>query len=50
MEDTETDTSADEFEVVQVLGVDTGVRIDLEGVVVMCGVLEETVERVEHLM
>ena len=50
MEDTETNTTPNEFEVIQVFGVYTRVGIDLESVIVMCGVLEKTVEWVEHLM
>lgn len=50
VEDTETQAAADKLEVVQVLGVDTGCRVDLERVVVVGGVLEETVKGVEHLM
>jgi len=50
VENTEANTSTNEFEVVQVLRVDTGVRVDLKGVVVVCRVLEETVEGVEHLV
>ena len=50
MEDTQAQTTADELEVVQVLGVDTGSRVNLEGVVVVRRVLEQTVEGVEHLV
>ena len=50
MEDTETDDSSDELEVVQVLGIDSGVGVDLECVVVVGRVLEETVEGVEHFV
>lgn len=69
MKDGETEHAADELEVVQVLGVDRRVRVDLERVVVVlqCAssqegfpwprdqtthsrVLEQTVERVEHLV
>ena len=31
-------------------GVDAGVRIDLKGIVVVSGVLEKAVERIEHLV
>ena len=50
MEDTETQASADELEVVQVLGVHARRRVNLERVVVVRRVLEQTVERVEHLV
>ena len=50
MEDPKSDASTDELEVIQVFRVDTGVGIDLKGVIVVCRVLEETVEGVEHLV
>ena len=39
----------DEFEVVQVIRVDIGGRVDLKGVVVLVGVLKQAVHRVQHL-
>ena len=42
--------SADELKVVEMFGVDSGVRIYLKGVVIMRRVFEQTVERVEHIM
>jgi hypothetical protein len=50
VEDTQTEDSADELEVVQVFRVDSRVGVDLEGVVVVGRVLEQTVEGVEHLV
>ena len=50
VEDTETQAAPDEREVVQVLRVDTRRRVDLQRVVVVRRVLEQTVERVEHLV
>ena len=50
VEDTETQASSDKLEVVQMFRVDTGCRVDLEGIVIVGGVFEETVEGVEHLM
>lgn len=50
VEDGEGEDSSDELEVVEVLGVDVGVGVDLEGVVVVCRVLEEAVEGVEHFV
>ena len=50
MENTETDTSSDEFKVVEMLGVDTRVGIDLKSVIVVGRVLEQTVERVKHFV
>ena len=50
MEDAQTETSSDELEVVQMLWIDTGSRIDLESIVVVGGVLEQAVEWIEHLV
>jgi hypothetical protein len=50
VEDSETENTADEFEVVQVFRVDATVRVDLQGIVVMCRVLEQAVERIEHFV
>ena len=50
MEDGKADYAPDKFEVVQVLGVDAGVWVDLERVVVVSGVFEKTIERVEHFV
>lgn len=50
MENRQTDYSADELEVVQMLWVDARVGINLESVVVVGGVFEETVEGVEHFV
>jgi hypothetical protein len=50
MENCQTDYSADELEVVQMLRVDARVGINLEGIVVVSGVFEETVERIEHFV
>lgn len=50
MKDGQANNSADELEEQQMLRVDAGVRIDLKGVIVMCRVLEQTIEWIEHLM
>ena len=50
MENRQTDDSADELEVVEMLGVDTGVGINLQGIIIVRGVFEETVERIEHFV
>ena len=50
VEDRKTYHTADEFEVVEMLWVDARVRVDLEGIVVVRRVLEQTVERIEHLV
>jgi alkyl hydroperoxide reductase subunit AhpF len=50
VENCKTDNTTNKLEIVKMLGVDTRVRVDLEGIVVMCGIFEETIERVEHLM
>lgn len=47
MENRKSETAPDELEVIQVLGVDSGMRIDLERVVVMCGIFEQAIERIE---
>ena len=50
MEDAETQAATDALEVVLVVGVEAGRRVNLEGVVVVRRVLEQTVEGVEHLV
>jgi len=50
MENRQSDNSPDKFEVVEVFRVDTRVRVDLKSVVVVSGVFEQTIERVEHFM
>jgi len=50
VEDGQTNNTSNELEIVQVLRVDAGMRIDLEGVVVVRRVFEQTVERVKHLV
>lgn len=50
MEDTQAQASPDELEVVKMLWVDARSGVNLQGVVVVCGVLEETVEGVEHFV
>ena len=40
MENGKTNNTPYEFEVVEVFRVDAGVRVDLKGIVVMCGVFE----------
>ena len=40
----------DELEVVEVIGVHVGRRIDLQAVVVLVGILEQAVHRVQHLV
>lgn len=50
VEDAEAQAPTNELEVVQVLGVDARRRVDLERVVVVRGVLKQTVEGVEHLV
>jgi hypothetical protein len=47
MENGKTQASSDELEVVEMLRVDARVRIDLECVVIVSGVLEEAVEGIE---
>lgn len=42
--------TSDELEVVQMLRVDARVRVDLQGIIIVGRVLEQTVEGVEHFM
>ena len=50
MEDSKTDNPSNEFEIVEMFRVDTRMRVDLQGIVVMGRVLEQTIKRVEHFM
>lgn len=50
MEDSQTDHAANKFEVVEMLRINSRVRVDLKGVVVVSGVFEEAVEWVEHFV
>jgi hypothetical protein len=50
MENGQTNNAPNELEVVQMLGVDARMRVNLKGVVVVRGVLEKAVEGVEHLV
>ena len=50
MENGKADNTADELEVVQMFGIDAGVRIYLKGVIVVSRVFEEAVEGIKHLV
>ena len=50
MEDSQADHTSNKLEVAQMLRIDSRVRIDLESIVVVCRVFEQTVEWVEHLV
>lgn len=50
MEYGKADDAANKFEVVEMLGVNTGMRINLQCVVIVCGVFEQTVKWIEHLV
>ena len=50
MENCKADYSAYEFKVIKMLRIDSGVRVYLEGVVVVSRIFEKTVERIEHLV
>ena len=50
MEDGQPNDATNEFEVVEMFGVNAGVWIDLKGVIIVGGVFKEAVERIEHLM
>ena len=44
------DEAPDELEVLEVVGVDVGGRVDLQTVVVLAGVLKQTVHGIQHFM
>lgn len=50
VEDTQSEHTSDKLEIVQVFRVDSRVGVDLQRVVVVRRVLEQAVERVEHLV
>jgi hypothetical protein len=50
VENGQTNDTTDELEVTKMLGVDAGMWVNLECVVVVCRVLEQAVEGVEHLV
>ena len=50
MKNGEADHASNELEVIEMLRIDTRVRIDLKGVVVVGRVFKETVEGVKHFM
>lgn len=50
MEDSKTNHSADELEVIEMLGVHARVGINLQGIIIVGRVFEETVEGIEHFV
>ena len=50
MENGKTNDPTNEFEVVEVFGIDSGMWIDLKSIIIVSGVFEETIERVEHFV
>lgn len=50
MEDGKSDNSANKLEVVEMFWVDTGMRVYLQGIIIMRRVLEQAVKRVEHFV
>jgi hypothetical protein len=50
VKDCKANNAADEFKVPKMLRIDARMRVDLKSVVVVCGVFEKTVERIEHLV
>ena len=50
VENGQTNNTTNELEIVQMFGVNTGMRVDLESVVVVRRVFEQAVEGVEHLV
>ena len=50
VEDSQTNHSADELEVIEVFGVHARVGINLQGIIIVGRIFEETVERIEHFV
>lgn len=50
VEDSQTNHSADELEVIEMLGVHARVGINLQGIIIVGRVFEETVEGIEHFV
>jgi hypothetical protein len=50
VEDSQTNHSADELEVVEMLGIHARVGVNLQGIIIVGGVFEKTVERIEHFV
>lgn len=50
MKNSQTDHTADELEVIEVLGVNARVRINLQGIIIVGGIFEQTVEGIEHFV
>jgi hypothetical protein len=50
MEDRKSQAASDEFKVAQMVRVDSGCRINLQSVVVVCRILKETIGWVKDLM
>jgi hypothetical protein len=50
MEDGKANDATNEFEVVEMFGVDARMWIDLKGVIIVGGVFKQAVEGIEHFM
>ena len=50
MKDSKANDTTNEFEVIEVLGVNARMRVNLQSIIVVRRILEETVERIKHLM
>lgn len=50
MENGESDDPSNEFEIVEVLGVHARMGINLEGVIIVCGVFEKAIKRIKHFV
>lgn len=50
MEDRQTNDTANKLEVVQMLWINAGMRIGLQGIIIVSGIFEETVEGIEHFV
>lgn len=50
MEYSQANDAADELEVIQMLVVNSGVRVYLQSIIIVSRVFEQTVERIEHFV
>lgn len=50
VEDRQANNAADKLEVVQMFWINAGMRIGLQGIIIVGGIFEETVERIEHFV
>jgi len=50
MKNCKTNYTTDEFEIIEMFRIYSGMRIDLKCIIVMSRVFEQTIERIKHLM